>query len=252
MGEPFLNKSTIDMLEILDEKGITAMSVSNGSVMTEELTKRQSNLKHTSVFFSMDGGTKNTFEGIRIKGNFEKVTNNIKKLINNSPDLHVALWVVLFKKNIEECEAIVNTAKELGVSEVIFQPFISNWGKEDMEEKINSKSPNPKKAMEYFDKALQKGKETSVLVKYFRNNLLTIDKPCEFPWTSMFIGACGNVIPCCILADSDTLNFGNIFEENIRQIWNSNKYKSFRKMHKNGKVPDICKTCYQLDDSHLT
>ena len=68
----------------------------------------------------------------------------------------------------------------------------------------------------------------------------------------MFIGACGNVIPWCILADLGTLNFGNIFEENIREIWNSNKYKNFRKMHKNGKIPDICKACYQLDDSHLT
>jgi len=35
---------------------------------------------------------------------------------------------------------------------------------------------------------------------------------------SLFIDASSNVIPCCLLADSDMLNFGNIFETDIKNL----------------------------------
>lgn len=249
MGEPFLNKSTIGMLEIMDKKGIAATTISNGSVMPEKLVKRLSKLKHASISFSMDGGTKNTFEGIRIKGNFDKVTDNIKKLTKASPNLNVALWVVLSNENMEECEAVVAVAKQIGVDEVTFQTYLSNWGKDEMEEKTNSKLTDQNELKGFINQAIEKGIKEEVQVNSYSGDYMTKDKPCQWPWTSMYIDAPGNVIPCCVLADSDTKSFGNIFETNIKEIWNSDEYKEFRKMHKKGDIPDICKSCYRLDNS---
>jgi radical SAM protein with 4Fe4S-binding SPASM domain len=39
----------------------------------------------------------------------------------------------------------------------------------------------------------------------------------------------GNIIPCCFLRDKK-FYFGNIFSSDLYSIWNSEKYKKFRKL----------------------
>lgn len=255
MGEPFLNKSTIGILEYLDNKGIVTNTISNGSVLTETLTTRLSQLKLTSIGFSLDGGTRETFEGIRIRGNFEKVTDNVKSLLDKAPNLDAAFWVVVSNDNYTECEAIVNLAKRLGVPKVVFQTFITDWGKDNMKEKIAEKTVNESTYTHYISKATALGQTKGVHVDHYLGNKFTAKKPCQWPWSSMMIDASGDVIPCCVLADSDTINFGNIFEQKIEKIWNSEEYKGFRKSHSSGDIPEPCKACYRqepTDSYHIS
>jgi len=244
MGEPFLNKSTIELLESLDRQGIVTHTISNGSVLTEKLIARLSKLKHTSIGFSLDGGTRQTFEGIRIRGNFDKVTNNVKSLVSKAPNLNTKFWVVVSNENHHECEEIVNLAKRLGVPKVTFQTFITDWGKDEMKEKTSDISINESNNDHYINKAIEVGKEKSVEVNRFSGYRFTAKKPCKWPWTSMMVDASGNVIPCCVIADSQTINFGNVFEQKIDKIWNSDDYQRFRKAHSEGNIPELCKGCY--------
>ena len=245
MGEPFLNKSMLDLLEYLDKKGIVTNTISNGSVLTEKLIARLSKLKHMSIGFSLDGGTKGTFEGIRIRGNFDKVTDNVKRLVDASPNLDTKFWVVVSKENYHECEEIVHLADRLGVPEVTFQTFITNWGKEDMEEIISDKTISGSDLDTHISNAKDVGEERTIQVNHYKGNDFTAEKPCKWPWTSMMIDSTGSVIPCCVIADAETLNFGNVFEQKIDKIWNSKEYKEFRRQHKDGDIPEICKACYR-------
>lgn len=245
MGEPFLNKSTIGMLEYLDQLGIESHTISNGSVLTDKLIKQLSQLKHSSIGFSLDGGTRETFEGIRIRGNFEKVTDNVKSLLKVATNLDAKFWVVVSKENYHECEDIVDLAKKVGVSKVTFQTFMTDWGKDDMKDQISDKTLSEPNNLEYITNAMQAGKAKGVQVNRFEGYQFTTKKPCQWPWTSMMIDASGNVIPCCVIADSDTINFGNVFEQRVETIWNSEQYKDFRKLHAQGNIPDLCKACYK-------
>ena len=245
MGEPFLNKSTIGMLEYLDQRGIASHTISNGSVLTEKLSKKLSRLKHCSIGFSLDGGTRETFEGIRIRGNFEKVTDNVKSLLKVATNLDAKFWVVVSNENYHECEDIVNLAKRVGVSKVTFQTFMTDWGKDDMKDQISHKTVAEPNNIEFIDKAMKAGKTKGIEVNRFKGYQFTAKKPCQWPWTSMMIDASGYVIPCCVIADSDTINFGNVFEQKIEKIWNSDQYKDFRKSHADGNIPDLCKACYK-------
>ena len=245
MGEPFLNKSTIGILEYLDNKGIVTSTISNGSVLTNTLITRLSQLRLTSIGFSLDGGTRKTFEGIRIRGNFEKVTDNVKSLLGKAPNLDAAFWVVVSRENYTECEEIVSLAKRLGVSKVVFQTFITDWGKDSMKEKIFEKTVSESSYKHHIKMAAELGLEIGIQVDHYLGNRFTTEKPCQWPWNSMMIDASGYVIPCCVLADSDTINFGNIFEQKIEKIWNSEEYKDFRKSHSKGDIPNPCKACYR-------
>lgn len=245
MGEPFLNKSTIDMLEYLDARDIASNTISNGSVLSAKLIARLSKLKRTSIGFSLDGGTKQTFEGIRIRGNFEKVTDNVKSLVSKAANLDTRFWVVVSNENYKECEDIVRLADWANVPHVIFQTYMTSWGKDDMKEKISEKSVNQSDIQDHLDKAIKIGKDKNINVHNSRGNSFTAKQPCKWPWRSMMIDSSGNVIPCSILADSETLSFGNIFEQKVTKIWNSTEYKGFRKAHAQGNIPEACKACYR-------
>lgn len=66
-----------------------------------------------------------------------------------------------------------------------------------------------------------------------------VKKRCPFPYIEMEISARGDVTPCHTMYD---LVLGNIYKENIKDIWNSEKYKKCRTMISNKLLP-ICPTC---------
>lgn len=73
---------------------------------------------------------------------------------------------------------------------------------------------------------------------------------CIMPWTSSYISASGDVVPCCYLVkdslpkDSRPI-MGNIEKQGWQGIWNGDKYREMRRSIKRGERPyPACKTCY--------
>ena len=56
---------------------------------------------------------------------------------------------------------------------------------------------------------------------------------CMRPWTTAYITANGNALPCCIspFATSDyaSLKMGNLFERPFDDLWNDERYQLWRK-----------------------
>lgn len=70
---------------------------------------------------------------------------------------------------------------------------------------------------------------------------------CILPWIHMHAWPDGRALPCCI-ADSDQ-PFGNLKENTIEEVWNSERYKELRVAMLNSKQLDCCKRCYELESS---
>ena len=75
-----------------------------------------------------------------------------------------------------------------------------------------------------------------------------LPKPCPWAWKSAYIAANGDVVPCCVIADSAVANMGNVFEQDFKDIWNSPGYQELRERISTHDLPDYCKHCY-LDPS---
>ncbi len=64
-----------------------------------------------------------------------------------------------------------------------------------------------------------------------------------------FIFVTGHVIPCCAENEANAREFqkktsmGNVFKQSFREIWYGEKYRSLRKMLREGKVPPPCVNC---------
>jgi MoaA/NifB/PqqE/SkfB family radical SAM enzyme len=82
---------------------------------------------------------------------------------------------------------------------------------------------------------------------------------CIAPWITSHTWPDGRVFPCCLYdtnpvayAKTDKLipPFGNVNDSELKDIWNSDKYKEIRVQMLDGKKPTGCSRCYHLEDNN--
>jgi len=99
-----------------------------------------------------------------------------------------------------------------------------------------------------IQKANKKAKELNIQISWMNNisgERFPINK-CVYS-LEPFISVSGEVFPYCLFLSYKSVQkemiCGNIFEHNFKKIWLSKKYKNFRKLLNEGKVPVSCRNC---------
>lgn len=73
---------------------------------------------------------------------------------------------------------------------------------------------------------------------------------CLFPWTHMYVHTTGDVYPCCISNPGNKkFSLGNVKNNTIDEILNSDGYKDLRKNMTNGVPVPHCNQCYIRETS---
>ena len=257
MGEPLLNRHLIEMLEA-GESGVGGRAVSivtNGSVYTENIAQRLSSLRGTTIIVSMDGATAETFEAIRVNGDFQKVVANVADMVRRRGRRMwpgIELRAVITLRNAHELPDLVRLAKRLGVDKLTATTLLTDWGKEEMEGVI---AP--------IDVSQEDTREDSGVGRFIRESQevaaglgmpFSVEQGqryskanrCPWPWQSSYIAANGDVVPCCQIADSSVVKMGNVFDEPFAGIWNNGKYRELRQRIADGDIPHYCRGCYGM------
>ena len=68
-------------------------------------------------------------------------------------------------------------------------------------------------------------------------------RTCAIPWNAVDVMATGDLAPCHILFD---LTMGNLYEHSFEELWNSEKYRSFREHIEHNGLMSICPGCCVL------
>jgi radical SAM protein with 4Fe4S-binding SPASM domain len=250
MGEPLLNKYLVELLSAGEARGITMSFFTNGSICSQELATRLAGLNDTEITFSIDGASAEVFEKIRVGGAFDRVIDNVGKFTRARDDRTqpvLSAWTVVTKENVHELPRIVRLAKSLGLDRITIQTFLSDWGKESMRRQTDDSKvdPDSRPVAEALAKARIAARDCGIDVRIAYNDFYSKKRKCVWPWTGAFIAANGDVVPCCIIADSDTVKLGNVFETPFAKIWNSKAYRDFRERIKKHDLPDYCRNCYR-------
>lgn len=248
MGEPFLGKDFIRMVEYASRKEIWVRTSTNATVLDKkENYKRIIDAGIDEVQISVDGTTKDTYERIRINADFEVMMKNCKRINGHCDSLGIdktRMWVLLQRDNEKELYRFPAFARELGFKRVAIILDVHGWGNSRLTDK------NTRKKVGYFreddvEKLLDNARNLGVNVtfwdisdKYSQTNL------CPWPFERAYISSDKKVVPCCMIANPDTFHFG-ILNNTFEDIWNSQRYVQFREAHLSGKVPDVCKYCYR-------
>jgi len=119
-GEPLLHPDFGKIVKLIKEKGLGLSIETNGILLTKSLArflKEESSLLHISV--SLDGATPETHDPFRgVKGSFEQAVQGVRHLVD--ADYSPQIIMSIHQRNIDEMEALVHLAEEIGAGSVKF------------------------------------------------------------------------------------------------------------------------------------
>jgi radical SAM protein with 4Fe4S-binding SPASM domain len=221
-GESLLNPRFLDYVEETKAAGIGPVDLTtNAMSLTDEKMRRLLLAPIDVIDVSLDAFSKETYEKIRIRGKFDVVVANLKRLVElrntlGSPT-KIMTSIIGQKESLPEVDQFVEFWGQL-VDEVLVRGLNTDLGVVNVSET-------------YFNKGLTRW-------------------PCPQFWKRVTITHSGNIRFCV----EDWFNQGvvaNIREHSIQEVWTSPIYNRFRELHATGRWGDmnICKKC--MDWQHM-
>ena len=254
IGSSFLNKEYMKMLEYLKKVKKCYVEFFDSFYMFDEEKSYQCvQLGIDKIWVSIESPNREVYNKIRVGADFDTVVNNIKNLIKikkklKSPIPELWFHFIINKYNMDELfdyvdfvEQFVNMEKGLSKPVVYFTNLLSFKEIADLTVSI------PKEKIVALEKYLRKKK-----MFYVFNENVVCNLPMKFctKWTEPFILVTGDVQPCCAINEANVreyqikYSFINIFKEDFKSFWYSDKMKKFLSTLRSGKINDICKYCH--------
>jgi radical SAM protein with 4Fe4S-binding SPASM domain len=221
-GEPFIlkrRKPTIfDMIKYAKSKGLSDVVVnSNANLMDEDASRKLIDSGIDAIYFGVDSFTPETYDKVRVGGNYHKVVDNIRTLIRLKGELgaekpKVFVQFVEMEINKKEKDAFIDFWNREGAT-VKIRPMVSWAGKID--------APN-----------------------------LVLDNsdrwPCHWAMQTMSITDTGKVVTCAVDLDAMFVA-GDVNRQSLKEIWNG-KLKELRDLHVSKKFSALPKNCFECSD----
>ena len=255
IGEPLLNAELIEMIHYVQVRQPSARVLfnSNAILLDENWQKALIEVGLDEYRVSLDAATPATYARIRGVDAFETVVRNVRqfaRVLRGIERPRLSLWCMAMRENLPELPALLDLAAEIGVPEVYVQRLVLiDHGLAQAEQSLYGQLQAQEEAA-----LTQAAERASAHGLAFRASGLTSpekslrgqtgepvsfasiqDRPysaCYRLWTTTYITANGNVLPCCISPFSTTdyagLILGNVFDSSFAEIWNGEKYTARR------------------------
>ena len=235
-GEPLLNPDLFRMIAYARQKNILSVTSSNLNRLTREDARRLVSSGLDALIVALDGTSSETHARQRIGGDFPRVIDNIRLLMEEkrlagSQRPIVNLRMVVSRENEEEVEPFWHLAKDLGVDMVSIKAFSTR----------QSGCSDPE-----IDRRVVPRETKYRWYRYHPD--FTTDKQqkkykCRFPWTKPTLFADGTVVSC----EFDltyTHPFGNIDQSSFDELWFNPQAEEFRRnFQKNRDAYEFCRDC---------
>jgi len=259
MGEPFINPKLPEMIKICSNRNLQTSITSNGTLLNQKKSEAILEAGLSNLVFSIDGAKKETYEKAREGADYFKVMNNIKDLTNirDAKNYKTKIRIDCLASNqeiFEEIPELVKLSSELGVESLHVKARLKVWEKNKISSKNEEHFTVEKNIyldeMNNYSKITQSAKKIAndknikLTMGSMEDDRYSYDNQCMWPWSSMFIGTEGKVVPCCVVGVPETWSMGDLAVKSIEEIWNSKEYIDLRQNLITGKIPTTCKPCY--------
>jgi MoaA/NifB/PqqE/SkfB family radical SAM enzyme/Tfp pilus assembly protein PilF len=272
-GEVFLYKHFEEMFDTAAKyPNMKQQVITNGILLDDKWMKKIITTPNVELTFSVDGVTKQVYESIRQGSDFDKLLRNInrtmelKKQFNSKIDIRMN--VLIMRSNFNQIEELLDFAHERGFNQI---SYLSLHLVNAPEENIFYESKEPA-IMRFIGEVIPKLKEKAKSYNMEIDILLppgeldfndiveqkqephskgpvTENKPetaqtrpkdiyCRMPWQYMMICDHGNVI----LTGSCIKSIGNISENSLDEIWNSEAAQTYRRKMIENQFEGLCRT----------
>ncbi|MFZ2488525.1 MAG: radical SAM/SPASM domain-containing protein [Anaerolineae bacterium] len=228
-GEPLMHKRIFDMIAYCHQKGLRAEISTNATLLDERKAQGLLDAGLGTIYLCLDGFRPETYEAIRVKADYERTNNNIKRFLDlktrgGYQNPYVNLQIIQMEQTMDEIDEFVAAWSLPGIDHINVKPFDS-WG--GQVEQINTlRADDPASFMP------------------------TERYACPNLWYHVHIYWDGRIAMC----DRDfNLNYdlGNVISPNgqveVMKNWNGPKMQGLRKLHVDGQANTVspCDTCVE-------
>lgn len=236
-GEPLLNNDIFEYLKDLRRISSPYTRIelhTNGNIKnSREISRKLLETGVDLVSISLDGTNTEAYESFRRGGNFELVCEFINNLAIAKkeagmlrPEIVVQMIVTKYSEN--QTEEFRGLKEKLGADRLIYKTFFHEFTELSDEEGY---SLAPSRGGLLLDRAEKK----KIIEK--KKNM------CGWAYRCISIMNNGNITPCCIDFNTTLLGGLSIRNSTIRKVWNSPRYRRFRRDMLSGRIP-LCNKCF--------
>jgi radical SAM protein with 4Fe4S-binding SPASM domain len=243
-GEPLLNPDITRMIAYAKERNILSVTSSNMNRFSREDARALVSSGLDALIIALDGGRPETHERLRGGGDFKKVIEHTRILMEEKKRAGarypiVNLRMVVSRENEDEVGVFWELAKDLGVDMVSIKAYSTRqpgYADPDLDRRY---APHAEKYRWYR------------YLPDFSPDRRPRRYKCRFPWTKPTLFADGTVLSCEFDLNFDH-PFGNINQSRFEEIWFSPQAEKFRKKFQQGRDAfEFCRDCvydYKLID----
>lgn len=270
-GEPLLEKNTaMQLIDYLHENNVFVVLNASGALFKNSNQILTDLINHYPdlLVFSVDSiYAENHDANRRLDGVFNSVVKSIKYL-KSLGDYPVAIRTVITRNNYRDIPAIIEYFSSLGVDCIKLTNIENDTDKkfilrkEELEEFNNEIKPRIIEALKKCNH-----EDSSLLEENIRkiDGLLSVNHPdydsiaegifspklvgnapCDLNGRFFAVQSNGDILPCCEAEHHYTPLLGNILNQSVEEIKNSDEYLYFQNNR-----PDYCKTCTQSHNLQL-
>ena len=268
IGEPLLHPRLPDMVRHLKDRGVTVLFNSNGTLLAPRLQEALVRSGLDEFRLSLDAAEPDLYERMHGRPFFDRVVENVQCLVaakrrHGGDAPRVSVWCTATRENVEQLPLLVSLAARIGVPEVYVQRLVyfldsldqcdaelasmALFGQVQAHERaIIAECERLSEALGIAFRASGATDPSHSLTAAQRVEA----RPwadCRRPWTTAYITANGNALPCCMApfasVDYESLLMGNIWEAGFSAIWKSEKYRAWRRALLSANPPVPCSGC---------
>ncbi|MBN1268129.1 MAG: SPASM domain-containing protein [Kiritimatiellae bacterium] len=260
-GSSYLNPDFMRMMEyVRREKKAALYIVDHFADLTDTELRHMVEIGLFGVYVSIDAATKETYDRIRLGCNWNNVQRNIRRLIEikkemGSPLPEIVVRLTVLKENVHEVASFLDMVAEFATPENrkwvgsggVRVEYVGNLEFKEIKEQSVYALPD-----DLLEQAVAKTRKYKFNTFFFHTEVgkLPSIEQC-YAWLEPYILDGGYVLPCCQVLMSNKRKalrehaFGNLHELTFTEIWNSERYRRFRKNINDMKqpVPWFCATC---------
>ncbi len=253
LGEPTMQGDDyFAMIRLARSRHIWVRTTTNASLLhLKDNHRKLLDSGVNEIQISIDGADAEVFQAIRRGAVFDRVIANCR-LINDTCDAEgverTKMWTVVQRGNRHQLADLVRLGARIGFRHMAFSLNLVDFGLAEWRIRNDAVTVEREFGRAEAEDLMALGAEHGIDVRFWsvahKYSTAEPSRLCPWPFERAAISSDLRVVPCCIIGNPDVSELGSA-AKGFSEVWFGDAHAEFRRAHLEGRIPAVCRSCYE-------